>query len=228
MRDSGGRSRHRVGRSFIAIALAVGLFGGWLGFWSAGRVLQATLEWPTWLHLELVARIVAGAFTAVLLVLALCSIFKPPIIRRLVAATRRALSRTPLWTAIVLAVFTGLGLAFLFNWAIAEFAGSSAEEAPRIEVTRTALAAVAGIGGAVALVVAYRRQRDVEQGRFVGRFGAAAAQLGDGDVAVRIAGVYPWLASPTKAQVSAAASSASTCSADISAFLTSRSMEPAT
>jgi hypothetical protein len=38
--------------------------------------------------------------------------------------------------------------------------------------------------------VAYRRQRDIEQGRFVERFGAAAAQLGDHDVAVRIAGVY--------------------------------------
>ena len=55
---------------------------------------------------------------------------------------------------------------------------------------KTALAGVAGIGGAVALVVAYRRQRDAEQGRFVERFGAAAAQLGDQDVAVRIAGVY--------------------------------------
>jgi hypothetical protein len=46
------------------------------------------------------------------------------------------------------------------------------------------------VGAAVALVVAYGRQRDIEQGRFVERFGAAAAQLGDHDVAVRIAGVY--------------------------------------
>lgn len=42
----------------------------------------------------------------------------------------------------------------------------------------------------VALVVAYRRQRDLEQGRFVEGFGAAAKQLGDADVAVRMAGVY--------------------------------------
>ena len=49
---------------------------------------------------------------------------------------------------------------------------------------------VAGVGGAVALVVAYRRQNDLEQGRFVERFGAAAAQLGSPDPAVRIAGVY--------------------------------------
>ncbi|WP_412001565.1 pentapeptide repeat-containing protein [Nocardia sp. CWNU-33] len=52
------------------------------------------------------------------------------------------------------------------------------------------LTVVAGVGGVVALVVAYRRQRDLEQGRFVERFGAAAAQLGATDVAVRIAGVY--------------------------------------
>jgi hypothetical protein len=49
----------------------------------------------------------------------------------------------------------------------------------RIDALKTALSVVAGVGGAVALVVAYRRQRDLEQGRFVERFGAAAAQLGD-------------------------------------------------
>lgn len=48
----------------------------------------------------------------------------------------------------------------------------------------------AGFGGLVALVVAYRHQSDLEDGRFIERFGAAAAQLGDTDVAVRIAGVY--------------------------------------
>lgn len=47
-----------------------------------------------------------------------------------------------------------------------------------------------GGAGVVALVIAYRRQRDLEQSRFVERFGAATAQLGATDVAVRIAGVY--------------------------------------
>lgn len=63
-------------------------------------------------------------------------------------------------------------------------------EQPLSKVLKTALTVVAGVGGAVALVVAYRRQRDLEQGRFVERFGAAAAQLGDPDAAVRLAGVY--------------------------------------
>ena len=59
----------------------------------------------------------------------------------------------------------------------------------RIDILGTALIAVVGVGGAVALVVAYRRQRDLEQGRFIERFGAAAARLGNHDPAVRIAGV---------------------------------------
>lgn len=62
--------------------------------------------------------------------------------------------------------------------------------AAEIDVTRVALTVVAGVGGVVALVIAYRSQRDLEQSRFVERFGAAAAQLGPTDVAVRIAGVY--------------------------------------
>ncbi|MEV0712079.1 pentapeptide repeat-containing protein [Nocardia aurea] len=59
-----------------------------------------------------------------------------------------------------------------------------------IDLTGVALTIVVGVGGVVALVIAYRRQRDLEQSRFVERFGAAAAQLGATDVAVRIAGVY--------------------------------------
>ncbi|WP_329414761.1 pentapeptide repeat-containing protein [Nocardia vinacea] len=59
-----------------------------------------------------------------------------------------------------------------------------------LDLTKLALTVAGGIGAVVALTVAYRRQRDVEQGRFVERFGAAAKQLGDPAVAVRIAGVY--------------------------------------
>jgi len=82
-------------------------------------------------------------------------------------------------------------LAYGFYWVIGGFVGTKEDEpAAKIDVYKTALAGVTGIGGAVALVVAYRRQRDAEQSRFVERFGAAAAQLGDQDVAVRIAGVY--------------------------------------
>jgi len=58
------------------------------------------------------------------------------------------------------------------------------------DVVRLAFASLAGLGGAVALVVTYRRQRDLEINRFTEQFGAAASQLGDGQAAVRLAGVY--------------------------------------
>jgi hypothetical protein len=51
--------------------------------------------------------------------------------------------------------------------------GVSAEPHPRVTFPR----------------IAIRPSWDIEQGRFVERFGAAAAQLGDHDAAVRIAGV---------------------------------------
>ncbi|MBX9151985.1 pentapeptide repeat-containing protein [Rhodococcus qingshengii] len=58
------------------------------------------------------------------------------------------------------------------------------------DLVRAALTVAGLVGATVALVVAYRRQRDAEASRFVERFGAAAAQLGDPDPAVRLAGVY--------------------------------------
>jgi uncharacterized protein YjbI with pentapeptide repeats len=58
------------------------------------------------------------------------------------------------------------------------------------DITKIALSVVAGIGAAIALTVAYRRQRDLERGRFDERFAAAAAQLGADTTAQRLAGVY--------------------------------------
>src|SRR6266536_2374112 len=58
------------------------------------------------------------------------------------------------------------------------------------DVVKLAFAVVAGLGGAVALVVAYRRQRDLEVSRFTEQFGAAASQLGGPVPAIRLAGVY--------------------------------------
>lgn len=51
-------------------------------------------------------------------------------------------------------------------------------------------AVAAGAGAAVALVVAYRKQRDAEEGKFAAGFASAAAQLGDEAPAVRMAGAY--------------------------------------
>ncbi len=109
---------------------------------------------------------------------------------RLSAFGRRA-GQISLFAAIRYALIGGLivaCVAYSFLRLITPI--DDAKGAARIDVTRVALTVVAGVGGVVALVIAYRRQRDLEQSKFVERFGAAAAQLGATDVAVRIAGVY--------------------------------------
>ncbi len=107
------------------------------------------------------------------------------------SSLRRHTGRIQLLPAVLLALAAGLGVAVaaygFLRW-ITPVDGS--KTAAEIDVTRIALTVVAGVGGVVALVIAYRRQRDLEQSRFVERFGAAAAQLGAADVAVRIAGAY--------------------------------------
>ncbi|MEV0996900.1 pentapeptide repeat-containing protein [Nonomuraea sp. NPDC050202] len=66
-----------------------------------------------------------------------------------------------------------------------------------LEIVKISLAVVAGIGGVVALVVAYRKQRVSEAGEtreqaklFNERFTTAAGQLGNDFPAVRLAGVH--------------------------------------
>ncbi|MGV9823464.1 pentapeptide repeat-containing protein [Nocardia xishanensis] len=106
------------------------------------------------------------------------------------AALGRRAGRIRLFPAVALALLAGLGVAFIAYGFLRWITPTSEAKAAPIDITRVALTVVAGVGGVVALVIAYRRQRDLEQSRFVERFGAAAAQLGATDVAVRIAGVY--------------------------------------
>ena len=102
----------------------------------------------------------------------------------------RSLRGLPLLPAVCLAITGAVAIALLVTRILRVVIHTSAKEADPIDITKLAFTVAGGVGAAVALVVAYRRQRDLEQGRFVERFGAAAAQLGDHDVAVRIAGVY--------------------------------------
>ncbi|WP_197521747.1 pentapeptide repeat-containing protein [Nocardia sp. 852002-20019_SCH5090214] len=104
---------------------------------------------------------------------------------------RRRASRVQLFPAVTAALMAGIVVAFTADVVMRWITPTNYDtKAAPIEVTKVALTIVAGVGGVVALVIAYRRQRDLEQSRFVERFGAAAAQLGATDVAVRIAGVY--------------------------------------
>jgi len=67
----------------------------------------------------------------------------------------------------------------------------------QLDIVKISLSIVAGIGGVIALTVAYRKQKlgEAAHGReevklFTERFGACVAQLGDESPAVRLGGVY--------------------------------------
>jgi hypothetical protein len=110
----------------------------------------------------------------------------------------------PFWTAlaavvllsVIVAVFVGLMVWLMLGRpAVTRSAPFGATEL--LDLTRIALVVTGGIGGVVALVVAYRRQRLHEQADrretgklFTDRFIAASAQLGHDSAAVRLAGAY--------------------------------------
>lgn len=79
-----------------------------------------------------------------------------------------------------------LGLALAGHWSFSLPSGAST----RVEATRLALTITAGAAAAVALVVAYRRQRHLEDGAFLERLATAARQLGDREPTVQFSGVY--------------------------------------
>ncbi|MGW5515454.1 pentapeptide repeat-containing protein [Nocardia africana] len=100
------------------------------------------------------------------------------------------IQRSALLVSVVSVVVGGLAIAGIAWWVLWLALGAKADTPNQLDLTKIALSVSAGVGGAVALVVAYRKQRDNERGRFAQLFGAAAAQLGNADVAVRMAGVY--------------------------------------
>ena len=91
------------------------------------------------------------------------------------------------------------GLTFYLTWLVLKVPPNGNLPDPSVtnqgtflDILKVSLAVVAGTGGAVALVVAYRRQRlsEVDAAALHSRYGAAAKQLGDSEAAVRMAGVY--------------------------------------
>ncbi|MEV4077858.1 pentapeptide repeat-containing protein [Nonomuraea fuscirosea] len=114
---------------------------------------------------------------------------------------------TALAGALALAIVgvAGLVAALLMVWGSPVLAPTPTLSLPSLlEVIKISVAAVAGIGGVIALVVAYRRQRvveatsalehskeDRERSRlFNERFATACGQLGEDHAAVRLAGVH--------------------------------------
>lgn len=176
----------------VPAALALGVLTGWGLYWLAGEshaaeIARAVWQWliPGWGTAGRRAlAVVGGMLVAVLIVSRMRR--KPDLWR-----IGNRLRYWPLLPTVTAAILVGLGLVWAGYALIDNTLHPTGGDPPtRIDVLKTALTAVAGVGGAVALVVAYRRQRDLEQGRFIERFVAAADQLGSPDPAVRIAGVY--------------------------------------
>ncbi|HEX7306906.1 pentapeptide repeat-containing protein [Lentzea sp.] len=89
---------------------------------------------------------------------------------------------------------TVFALAAALLWAALGFPSAATA---RLDIIKVALTVVAGVGGVVALVVAYRKQRISESAEtrervklLNERFGAACNQIGNETPTVRLAGVY--------------------------------------
>ena len=187
----------------IVVAGAVGL--GWAVFWALGL---PAVSGPSGVPVVglLPVRIIAAVVVAVVIGGLLAWLFRPVQTLRRGARTwattaRRRTPRVPLFAAITAAVVIGVGVAALATWIIGGAAFTRGGRANDVEVIRAVLPAIAGAVIAVALVVVYRRQKDAERTQFAQRFGAASAQLGAPDTAVRIAGVYAMAAAADESPV---------------------------
>ena len=175
------------------VVLAAAVAAGWATFWALGLpAVSDRLGLPTSWHLAI--RIAAADFVGVVTGALVAWACRPPQtlrrgVRSFLTASRRRTTGIPLFASITAAVLIGLGLAAWATWAISGAVFKHATPATAVDVVKAALPAIAGVLIAVALVVVYRRQKDLERGQFAQRFGTATAQLGDSDVAVRIAGV---------------------------------------
>jgi hypothetical protein len=108
-----------------------------------------------------------------------------------------------MWVAIGLAVMGAVVTAAALGWAAPVWLAIPNRPAQPttvtnlLEVIKISLSVVAGIGGVVALVVAYRKQRLAEDGDkreqaklYIERFDKATDKLGNDSPAVRLAGIH--------------------------------------
>lgn len=117
------------------------------------------------------------------------NLFFPPTLQRIFRET--ALLKAAAGTvalAVLFAAFTwwwiGFPLIGYWTW------GIGAGETTRADATRIVLTMIAGVGGIVALVIAYRKQLGAEEGRFMASLENAARQLGASEPTVQFAGIY--------------------------------------
>lgn len=105
--------------------------------------------------------------------------------------------RMLLVVTLVLLIAVGLVIGvteLLSQLVFGRFAVGGLPKAPaditQLDLVKVALPTAAGLGGVVALVVAYRRQAQLEREVFNDRYAGASQQLGDPEPTVRLAGTY--------------------------------------
>jgi uncharacterized protein YjbI with pentapeptide repeats len=176
------------------VVVAAGVAGGWAMFWLLG--LPAVADRPGLTDVrQLPVRVAAAILVAAIVAGLVAWIFRPaPTLRRgmrnWLTTSRRRTAHIPLLVSVATAVVVGFGLAAVLTRAVTGSYFTFETPATAVGVLKAALPVVAGAVIAVALVLLYRRQKDSERGQFAQRFGAASAQLGNADVAVRVSGVY--------------------------------------
>jgi len=192
-----GPLRTTPGPVLAVLALTMGALAGWGVYWLVG------LPGSDWAVLSRVGVRIPIAVAAGLIAAGLTWwLFRPlqtvrRTVRSAVVAVRRRPARLPLFGAVAAALLVGAGLAVLASRA---FTGAFFPPATSADdMLSAALPAVAGAAAAIALVLVFRRQKDSERARFARRCGSATAQLGDADVAVRVAGVYAMAAAADEA-----------------------------
>jgi uncharacterized protein YjbI with pentapeptide repeats len=176
------------------LVLAAGVLSGGAIYWLLG--LPAVADRPGLTVVgQLPVRIAAAVLVAAVVGGLVAWIFRPaPTLRRAIrnwtTTSGRRTAHIPLFVSVAAAILVGVGLAAVVTRAVTGTYFELDTPATAIALLKAALPAVAGAAIAVALVLLYRRQKDSERGQFAQRFGAASAQLGDSDVAVRVSGVY--------------------------------------
>ncbi|MEU4703337.1 pentapeptide repeat-containing protein [Nonomuraea dietziae] len=113
------------------------------------------------------------------------------------------LPRSMWWWALPAALLVGAAVWGVSAWLLQDVGGLDIDKqvSTRIEAVRTALAAGAGVGAAVTLLLAVRRQQhqelaaahtthDAAERRVTELYGKAAEQLGSDQAPVRLAGLY--------------------------------------
>jgi uncharacterized protein YjbI with pentapeptide repeats len=175
------------------IVVAAAVAAGWAIFWVLGVPAASDRLGP--LSERLVIRVAAAVLVGVVIGGLVAWAFRPAQTlrggaRSWLTATRRRSAGLSLFASVTAAVVVGLVLSALATRAISGAFVMDATASTAVDVLKAALPAIAGMTVAVVLVVVYRRQKGLERREFEQRFAAASAQLGDSDVAVRIAGVY--------------------------------------